>query len=91
MRFIGVDLAWKCVDPSPLSTAVCVIDGDGGVTTELVTGDEEILAVIGGEDDCLVGIDASLMVPNQTGMRSTEKLVMGPGGPHLAHVEVLPP
>ena len=77
VRFIGVDLAWKCVDLVPFSTAVCVIDEDLDVTAELVTDDEEILDVIGGDRDCLVGIDASLTVPNQIGMRSTEKLVRG--------------
>ncbi len=83
VRFVGVDLAWKCVDPRPSSTAVCIMDEDNGVTTELVTSDEEILAAIGGEGDCMVGIDASLTVPNRTGMRSTERLVRGMGIPIL--------
>jgi predicted RNase H-like nuclease len=65
--------------PGPFSTAVCVIDEDLEMAAELMTGDEEILAVIGGDGDRLVGIDASLTVPNQTGMRSTEKLVRGMG------------
>lgn len=73
VRFVGIDLAWKCVDPHPLSLAVCVIDEEGNAAIELVISDEEILSVIGGEGDCLVGIDASLTVPNQSGMRSTEK------------------
>jgi predicted RNase H-like nuclease len=84
VRFVGIDLAWKCVDQSPWSTAVCVIDEDGIAEIELVTGDEEILAMIGEEVDCLVGIDASLTVPNQTGMRSTEKLVRAMG------IQILP-
>lgn len=75
VRFVGIDLAWKCVDPRPLSTAVCVIKEDGRVSIEMVTSDEEILAFIEGEGDCLVGIDASLTIPNHSGMRSTEKLV----------------
>ncbi len=75
VRFVGIDLAWKCVDPSPLSTAVCVIGEDLSVNIDLVTNDDEIISLIEDEGDCLVGIDASLKVPNQTGMRSTEKLV----------------
>ena len=73
--FVGIDLAWKCVDPGPLSTAVCVIGEDLSATIDLVTFDDEIISLIGGEGDRLVGIDASLKVPNQAGMRSTEKLV----------------
>ena len=65
VRFVGVDLAWKCVDLVPFSTAVCVIDEDRRCHAELVTDDEEILDVIGGDRDCLVGIDASLTVPNR--------------------------
>jgi predicted RNase H-like nuclease len=45
------------------------------VQTKRVTWDEEILALIEREGDCLVGIDASLTVPNRSGMRCTEKLV----------------
>jgi predicted RNase H-like nuclease len=75
VHFVGIDLAWKCVDPRPLSTAVCVINEDGIINVALVTSDQEILALIEGERDCLVGIDASLTVPNPSGMRSTEKMV----------------
>lgn len=77
MRFVGIDLAWKC-DPVPLSTAVCIIDGDD-FEIELVTDIEEMLSFVTGEGDCFIGIDASLKVPNQTGMRSAEKLVRGMG------------
>jgi hypothetical protein len=84
VRFVSIGLAWKCMDPSPWSISVCIIDEDGIAKIELVTGDEEILAIIGEEGDCLVGIDASLTVPNRTGMRSTEKLVRGMG------IEILP-
>ncbi len=84
MRFIGIDLAWKCVDPRPLSTAVCIIDEAGNAVVELVTSDQEILAMIDGGVDCMVGIDASLTVPNRSGMRSTEILVRRMG------VKILP-
>ena len=75
MRFVGIDLAWKCGEPSPSSTAVCIIDEDLSVGLFSVTDDEEVLALVPEGDDCLIGIDASLRVPNDTGMRSTEKLV----------------
>ena len=75
MRFVGIDLAWKCVGPKPLSTAVCIIDEDFLVSLFCVTDDYEVLALVPEDNDCLIGIDASLKVPNDTGMRSTEKLV----------------
>lgn len=37
--------------------------------------DEEIQSLVPGQGECFVGVDASLRVPNRTGMRSTEKLV----------------
>jgi len=75
MIFVGIDLAWKCVDPRPSSTAVCVIDEDLSVGLYAVTDDDEVLSLVPKGNDCLIGIDASLKVPNDTGMRSTEKSV----------------
>jgi predicted RNase H-like nuclease len=75
MRFIGIDLAWKYVDPRHFSTAVCVIEEDLSVGLFAVTDDDEVLSLVPEGNDCLIGIDASLKVPNDTGMRSTEKLV----------------
>jgi predicted RNase H-like nuclease len=74
VRFVGIDLAWKCKDPGLSSTAVCSITDGLEVSIQLVTDIEEI-SLLPANGDCLVGIDASLKVPNQTGMRSTEKLV----------------
>jgi predicted nuclease with RNAse H fold len=75
VKFVGIDLAWKCVDIVPLSTAVCIIDEDNNAEIHLVTHDGEIISLIAPKGDCLVSIDTSLKVPNLTGMRSTEKLV----------------
>jgi predicted RNase H-like nuclease len=77
--FVGIDLAWKCLDPTPFSTAVCIIDESNVAHVGSVTKDDEILSLVlslvGEKEDCFVGIDASLRVPNQTGMRATEKRV----------------
>jgi predicted RNase H-like nuclease len=75
VRFVGIDLAWKCVDPSPSSTGVCTINEDLSIGLFSVTNDDEILALVPERSNCLIGIDASLKVPNITGMRPTEKLV----------------
>jgi predicted RNase H-like nuclease len=58
-----------------LSTAVCIIDEDLSVGIFSVTDDDEVLALVPEGDDCLIGIDASLKVQNETGMRTTEKMV----------------
>ena len=59
MIFVGIDLAWKCVDPRPSSTAVCVIDEDLSVGLYAVTDDDEVLSLVPKGNDCLIGIDAS--------------------------------
>ena len=71
MHFIGLDLAWGEVKP----TGVAVISADGVlVHISAQTDDASILAatesfVVG---DCVVGIDAPLVVTNATGNRPCE-------------------
>jgi predicted RNase H-like nuclease/ppGpp synthetase/RelA/SpoT-type nucleotidyltranferase len=68
---IGVDLAWGVKRPSGLA----VVDNDGGlVQVSTVRTDEEILAALAPYvvDDCLVAIDAPLVVTNPTGNRPAE-------------------
>jgi predicted RNase H-like nuclease len=71
---IGVDLAWG--DKAP--TGLAVVDADGRLrAVTQVRSDAEILAWLqpwsGG--DCLVAIDAPLVVRNATGARECERLV----------------
>ncbi|GJO17888.1 hypothetical protein NJB1507_08460 [Mycobacterium marinum] len=70
--FIGVDLAWG--ENSP--TGVAVLDADGGlkhVGAALHDGEiiDAVLPFVQGE--CLVGIDAPLIVTNATGQRPAER------------------
>jgi len=68
---IGVDLAWGLRQ----STGIAVVD-DGGRLLDLsaVRTDEEILQALApyADDDCLVAIDAPLIVTNPTGNRPGE-------------------
>jgi predicted RNase H-like nuclease/ppGpp synthetase/RelA/SpoT-type nucleotidyltranferase len=71
MYFVGLDLAWGDRNP----TGVAVID-DKGVLVQVSaqTDDASILAAIKPfvADDCVVGIDAPLIVTNPTGNRPCE-------------------
>ena len=71
MYFVGVDLAWGQRKP----TGLAVLD-DGGqlVHVSAADTDEEIVAALAPyvEGDCLVAIDAPLIVPNATGNRPAE-------------------
>ena len=72
MFHIGIDLAWGLRRP----TGLAVLD-DAGRLVHLSTTrtDEEILTALAPyvEDDCLVALDAPLIVPNATGNRPAEK------------------
>jgi predicted RNase H-like nuclease/ppGpp synthetase/RelA/SpoT-type nucleotidyltranferase len=71
MHFVGVDLAWGQRKP----TGLAVLDDTGAlVHLSAVSTDEEIVAALGPfvEGDCLVAIDAPLIVPNATGNRPAE-------------------
>jgi predicted RNase H-like nuclease/ppGpp synthetase/RelA/SpoT-type nucleotidyltranferase len=68
---IGVDLAWGVKRP----TGLAVVDESGRlVHLSAVLTDEEILAALApyADDDCLVAIDAPLIVTNPTGNRPAE-------------------
>jgi predicted RNase H-like nuclease/ppGpp synthetase/RelA/SpoT-type nucleotidyltranferase len=71
MYFVGLDLAWADRNP----TGVAVVD-DKGVLVQVSaqTDDAGILAAIKPfvADDCVVGIDAPLIVTNPTGNRPCE-------------------
>ncbi len=71
MHFVGVDLAWGPNKP----TGIAVLDDDGRlVTVSAARDDDEIAAAV--EEyvagDCLVAIDAPLVVVNATGNRPCE-------------------
>ena len=71
MYFVGVDLAWGQRKP----TGLAVLDEDGRLVHVSAAGtDDEIVAALAPyvEGDCLVAIDAPLIVPNATGNRPAE-------------------
>ena len=71
MHFVGLDLAWGERKP----TGVAVVDDEGAlVHVSAQTDDASILAAIKPfvADDCVVGIDAPLIVTNPTGNRPCE-------------------
>lgn len=70
MYFLGVDLAWGVRRP----TGLAVLDEDGRlVHVSAVKTDDEIVAALEPYvDDCLVAIDAPLIVTNPTGNRPAE-------------------
>lgn len=74
MRFIGVDLAWGDKNP----TGLAVID-DGGrlVSSALVATVDEIVdyASVQAAGECLVGVDAPLIVKNDEGCRKCETIL----------------
>ncbi len=84
LHFVGVDLAWG-MDPAPLSTGFCVLDGTGRIVDwRCLTSDSEVIENIVVNIPGWVGIDASLFVPNRGGMRAVEKLLRARG------IKVLP-
>jgi predicted RNase H-like nuclease len=71
VHFVGVDLAWGDVNPS----GVAIVDGVGDLVDIAAAEDDADIAEIvephvGG--DCLVAIDAPLIVTNPTGQRCCE-------------------
>ncbi len=71
--FVGLDLAWGQRKP----TGVAVVDGNTGRLSYLgaATDDASILAALQPyvQGDCVVGIDAPLIVVNPTGQRDCER------------------
>ncbi|MCG5431313.1 bifunctional ribonuclease/(p)ppGpp synthase [Mycobacterium sp. MYCO198283] len=71
MNFVGLDLAWGEKKP----TGVAVVDESGALVHVAVAGtDDEIVAQLAPytAGDCVVGIDAPLIVANATGNRPAE-------------------
>ncbi|OBA64732.1 GTP pyrophosphokinase [Mycobacterium sp. 1100029.7] len=71
MYFAGVDLAWGTRNP----TGVAVVDSGGCLVSACaVRDDHEILSELRPylDGDCVVGIDAPLVVNNPTGQRPAE-------------------
>lgn len=84
LHFVGVDLAWG-MDPAPLSTGFCVLDGAGQLKDwRCLTSDAELIEGITATIPGWVAIDASLYVPNRSGMREVEKLL------RIRGIKVLP-
>ena len=72
MYDVGIDLAWGQRRP----TGLAVLDGDGRLVHLSAAGDDdEIGAAVGRfvAQDCLVAIDAPLIVTNPTGNRPAER------------------
>ncbi|WP_275694986.1 DUF429 domain-containing protein [Nocardioides sp. CFH 31398] len=71
MRVVGVDLAWGERNP----TGVARLDDEGGLLdVASVRTDAEVAsaAAIAADEECVVGIDAPLLVTNPTGNRPAE-------------------
>lgn len=71
MYFVGLDLAWGEKD----QTGVAAIDSDGRLLhVGVAQDDDSIAAAIAPftSDECVVAIDAPLIVPNETGARPCE-------------------
>ncbi|MGH3351106.1 MAG: DUF429 domain-containing protein, partial [Nocardioides sp.] len=70
MYFLGVDLAWGVRRP----TGLAVLDEEGRLVhvSAAKTDDEIVAALEPYVDDCLVAIDAPLIVTNPTGNRPAE-------------------
>ncbi|MBM9463785.1 DUF429 domain-containing protein [Aeromicrobium sp. YIM 150415] len=69
VEFVGVDLAWG----ERGRTGLAALDGSGAlVDTASVRTDDEIDAWLAPRDLAVVAVDAPLLVPNETGMRSGE-------------------
>lgn len=72
--FFGLDLAWSAKNP----TGACALDGAGRIIDErMLLSDDEIIAWISErlEGPAVVGIDAPLLVRNETGRRPCEAAV----------------
>ena len=76
MHYIGIDLAWTYANES----GICVIDDKGKIVycESKVFTDETIAAIVEehAQEGAIVGIDAPLIVNNETGSRSCDGAIM---------------
>jgi len=78
MNFIGIDLAWKVTGELKPRTGLAVIDEGGCVRdVALAATDDEILKFVMKHADSrsAIGIDAPLIVNNETGLRPVERML----------------
>ena len=90
MRFIGLDLAWGERRP----TGVAVLDDAGHLLhVSAVQTDDEVAESLASyvEGDCLVAIDAPLVVVNETGARPAERALNRDFGRFDAGAKLSPP
>lgn len=72
MRYIGIDLAWS----DRGITGVAVLDGDGNLLDDALLIDLADIAKFvseRAENECLIGIDAPLIVKNEVGCRKCDR------------------
>jgi predicted RNase H-like nuclease len=91
MKFIGIDLAWT----ERGRTGICLAEDGVAVASALVRTDEEILSWTRSQahDNCLVAIDAPLIVRNDVGRRPCERILSRcfsaqHAGPHSANLRL---
>jgi len=78
MFFCGIDLAWSTRNGS----GITILKGDEikaeHISSDILFSDEEIINYIKekiGKENCIIAIDAPLVVPNESGRRVAEELV----------------
>jgi predicted RNase H-like nuclease len=68
--YIGIDLAWSPANPS----GVAVIDANAGLVKYLYTPSmQTILTLVDRYPLAVIGVDAPLIIPNETGHRPNER------------------
>jgi len=78
MYFVGIDLAWSKKNGSGITVLKEENNKANFVSGIVLYSDDEIINYINkivGKENCLVAIDAPLVVPNQKGRRIAEELV----------------
>ncbi len=69
MYFIGVDLAWHPNNPS----GVALLQGKKVIYADVLDSLDSVIDFINLYPDAIIGVDAPLIVENQTGNRDIEK------------------
>jgi predicted RNase H-like nuclease len=82
VQFVGIDLAWGAA----ANTGLCLVDGEHVVDSAVAKTDAEILNWVRPhtDGDCVVAIDAPLIVRNQAGRRPCEQAISRRFGQHHA-------